>query len=262
MRTAIKNSVEDDDDSSSSTEMEMDHETTNDETDEEEEEQQENRTANNTASITRTVQSNKNNRNNNDPNARITPSPTLDAAAAADDDDGGEESEDEDEPTDDPDQPSAAEATARRLAEEEALLLAEKAKDATQLELDKIFDEQQEHKFDNVPAFEMPRGFRSTVSLFPYQQDGVRWMKHQETAAGDRVPPFYKAIRLGVSRDNEWWNCSLTNKKTKDTPVSPSSSILADDMGLGKTTISCKLFKLGVITHSSLTVQARHSIGR
>jgi len=113
-----------------------------------------------------------------------------------------------------------------RAAREEAKLLAEKAKDWTQLELDEMFEQLTEHKFDNIPPFVMPDGFREGIQLFDYQQDGIRWLLHQETAK-DRVAPFWKLIKLGMS-NNEWWNCSLTMKKQKEMPVSPSSSILAD----------------------------------
>ena len=113
-----------------------------------------------------------------------------------------------------------------RAAREEAKLLAERAKDWTQLELDEMFEQLTEHKFDNIPPFVMPDGFREGTQLFDFQQDGVRWLLCQETAK-DRVAPFWKLIKLGMS-NNEWWNCSLTMKKQKEMPVSPSSSILAD----------------------------------
>jgi len=184
-----------------------------------------------------------------DPNARVTPSPTLGAsatttaaAAAAPDTAtstarrmGGatldsalqQQSQDEQDPSEDED--PDPEVFARLLAEEEAKLLAEeKQKDATQLELDAIFDQQQEHKLDGVPAYHHPNGFRQGITLFDYQQDGVRWLLHQETSQNDRVPPFYKQIQLGMMHQNMWWNCSLTNQKTKEAPVSPASSILAD----------------------------------
>lgn len=167
--------------------------------------------------------------------ARVTPSPTLEGATAASLESGtdgrkaaatnqdstfvpirdsGEEKEEEE----------PQELTAQQ---EEALVRNGKATDFSQLDLDRMFEKLTEHKFDNIPPFVMPKGFRDGVQLFPFQQDGIRFLLNQETAT-DRVAPFWKCVTLGTLSRNEWWKCSLTNKHVKEMPVSPSSSILAD----------------------------------
>ena len=128
----------------------------------------------------------------------------------------------------------------RLVQEQEAALVAKKVRDSNQLELDEIFEKNQEHKFDDCPAFCMPQGFRPGIRLFPHQQDGIRWLVHQETAR-DRILPFYKQVELGQFK-KKWWHCTLNQKKTQTPPFAPPSSILADDMGLGKT-IQVRVFQ-------------------
>jgi len=120
---------------------------------------------------------------------------------------------------------------AKKRQEEEALVQKkreadERAKrDASQKELDAIFEENDKSKWDGVAPFHKPKGLKSSVELFDYQQDGVRWLLHQETVRG-RIPPFYKQITN--SRGETVFKCTLTGKHHADRPESPAGSILAD----------------------------------
>ena len=128
------------------------------------------------------------------------------------------------------------------------LLEAEEKKDwkETQRELDTLFDKQNETKYDGIPAFVRPTGLKEEISLYQYQQDGIRWLLHQETA--DRIPPFWKERMLGHARNRHWWRCSLTGKMQKETPKSPMGSILAGtclflllDICVGVVLVACLL---------------------
>jgi SNF2 family DNA or RNA helicase len=75
---------------------------------------------------------------------------------------------------------------------------------------------------DQVPAMKMPDALK--VELFPYQQDGVRWLAFQENNV-DSVPPFWKQRQMGSKL--KWW-CPITNEFQDDKPAPIRGSILAD----------------------------------
>lgn len=130
-------------------------------------------------------------------------------------------------------------------------------------ELDEMFDKQAVDQLKSIPAIDMPSQFRSTVQVFDYQQAGIRWLVHQETAS--RAVPFFnrkfenrKWVRLFVINPSvglasifihailslilqicmhcfQVWNCEITRCSQLQPPQSTKGSILCDEMGLGKT---------------------------
>jgi hypothetical protein len=78
-------------------------------------------------------------------------------------------------------------------AEAKRILDAEEKQDwkKTQKELDDLFEQQSKEKFAGIPDFEMPSGFQDHLRFFDYQQDGIRWLVHQETNE-NRQGPFWK----------------------------------------------------------------------
>jgi SNF2 family DNA or RNA helicase len=87
-------------------------------------------------------------------------------------------------------------------------------------ELDKLFADSMLK--DQVPAMKMPDALN--VQLFPYQQDGVRWLAFQENNV-DSVPPFWKQRQMGSKL--KWW-CPITSVYQDDKPAPIRGSILAD----------------------------------
>jgi SNF2 family DNA or RNA helicase len=75
---------------------------------------------------------------------------------------------------------------------------------------------------DKVPAIKMPAALK--VELFPYQQDGVSWLVHQENNV-DSVPPFWKERKSGSK--TKWW-CHITKEYLDNKPAPIRGSILAD----------------------------------
>jgi len=98
-------------------------------------------------------------------------------------------------------------------------------RDATQKELDAMFEENSSSKLHGIPEFVQPAGLKDSVQLFDYQKDGVRWLLHQETSR-DRLAPFVKKVE--GRNGEELFKCTLTHRVQSQKPVSPSSSILAD----------------------------------
>lgn len=94
-----------------------------------------------------------------------------------------------------------------------------------------MFDKHQENKFDGIAEFERPEGLKEGITLYPYQQDGVRWLLHQETDE-ERIPPFWKERSLGTINKKQWWWNQLTNRYQNEKPKPCKGAILADDMGL------------------------------
>jgi hypothetical protein len=87
-------------------------------------------------------------------------------------------------------------------------------------EMEKIFEDSMVK--DQVPAMKMPDALN--VELFPYQQDGVRWLAFQENNV-DSVPPFWKQRQMGSKL--KWW-CPITSVYQDDKPAPIRGSILAD----------------------------------
>jgi hypothetical protein len=109
--------------------------------------------------------------------------------------------------------PTAEEKEAAKEAAKQALIIQRKA-------LDTIFADSMNK--DKVPAIKMPAALK--VELFPYQQDGVSWLVHQENDV-DSVPPFWKERQMGSK--TKWW-CHITNVYQDDKPAPIRGSILAD----------------------------------
>jgi hypothetical protein len=87
-------------------------------------------------------------------------------------------------------------------------------------ELDKLFADSMLK--DQVPDMKMPDALN--IDLFPYQEDGVRWLAFQENNV-DSVPPFWKQRQMGSKL--KWW-CPITNVYQDDKPAPIRGSILAD----------------------------------
>jgi hypothetical protein len=103
---------------------------------------------------------------------------------------------------------------------EEAVEAAKKERIIHRKELDQIFADSMLK--DQVPAMKMPDALN--VELFPYQQDGVRWLAFQENNV-DSVPPFWKQRQMGSKL--KWW-CPITSVFQDDKPAPIRGSILAD----------------------------------
>jgi len=148
-------------------------------------------------------------------------------------------------PSNDDDEDSiSAELTDR---EARKLLESEEKQDwkRTQKELDDMFEKQSENKYEGIPEFVRPEGLKEDITFYPYQEDGIRWLLHQETNE-DRIPPFWKERTLGASK-NHWWRCSLTGKHQKSRPKSCTGSILAG------TCLSCGCLLLLSSRHHKFT---------
>jgi SNF2 family DNA or RNA helicase len=113
---------------------------------------------------------------------------------------------------------AAANMTIATPAEDEEA--AKKRRIVQKKELDTIFADSMLK--DHVPDMKMPAALK--VELFPYQQDGVRWLAFQENNV-DSVPPFWKERQMGSK--TKWW-CPITNVYQDDKPAPIRGSILAD----------------------------------
>jgi 1,4-alpha-glucan branching enzyme len=91
-------------------------------------------------------------------------------------------------------------------------------------ELDKMFDKQAAEQMQNLPEMEMPSQFH-TVTLFEYQELGIRWLVHQE--ASNRTAPFYKKV---VEKGKTVWLCEITQSSQPQAPVPIRGGILADEV--------------------------------
>jgi SWI/SNF-related matrix-associated actin-dependent regulator of chromatin subfamily A3 len=89
-------------------------------------------------------------------------------------------------------------------------------------ELDKMFDKQTAEQLQNLPEMAMPSQFH-TVTLFEYQELGIRWLVHQE--ASNRTAPFYKKV---VEKGKTVFLCEITQSSQPQAPVPIRGSILAD----------------------------------
>jgi SWI/SNF-related matrix-associated actin-dependent regulator of chromatin subfamily A3 len=89
-------------------------------------------------------------------------------------------------------------------------------------ELDKMFDKQTAQQLQNLPEMEMPSQFHD-VTLFEYQELGIRWLIHQE--ASNRTAPFYKKV---VEKGKTVWLCEITRSSQPQAPVPIRGGILAD----------------------------------
>jgi SNF2 family DNA or RNA helicase len=87
-------------------------------------------------------------------------------------------------------------------------------------ELDRLFADTSFK--DQVPDMKMPDALN--IELFPYQEDGVRWLAFQENNV-DSVPPFWKQRQMGSKL--KWW-CPITNVYQDEKPAPIRGSILAD----------------------------------
>ena len=140
---------------------------------------------------------------------------------------------------------SAQEATALAAAKKAAIVAAveaERVKKAlsekqllkTQKALDKMWEENEKGKFDGLLPYRAPQGFKDSVKLFEYQQDGIRWLLQGEQSPESRVSPFYKKCYLGANAQIEKWRCSVTRKFRSEPPAPDYGSALCDEPGLGK----------------------------
>lgn len=64
-----------------------------------------------------------------------------------------------------------------------------------------------------------PKPKHLNATLFPHQEDGLRWLIHQET--NGEVPPFFYRWR-------ERWRCKITHKSFPEEPKPVRGGILAD----------------------------------
>jgi SNF2 family DNA or RNA helicase len=97
---------------------------------------------------------------------------------------------------------------------------AKKERIVQRMELDKLFADSMLK--DQVPDMKMPDALN--IELFPYQEDGVRWLVFQENNV-DSVPPFWKQRQMGSKL--KWW-CPITNVYQDEKPAPIRGSILAD----------------------------------
>jgi SNF2-related domain len=129
-------------------------------------------------------------------------------------------------------EPTQEEKDRALLAEEEAR---HKARDEIQVqrELDEYFEKFSSAKFDGLPPYQRPEGFKDDIELHPHQRDGVRWLIHQEENYLQRESPFFSVRKLGYNQ-KVWWRNGVTNAFRDTRPVPDRGTILADAMGLGK----------------------------
>jgi SNF2 family DNA or RNA helicase len=104
--------------------------------------------------------------------------------------------------------------------DEKAEEAAKKERIVQRKELDKLFADSMLK--DQVPDMKMPDALN--IELFPYQEDGVRWLAFQENNV-DSVPPFWKQRQMGSKL--KWW-CPITQVYQDEKPAPIRGSILAD----------------------------------
>ena len=97
--------------------------------------------------------------------------------------------------------------------------------------LDNLFDKQREKQLTNLPPLPAGLAFADSVTLYPHQELGIRWMLSRELSSSDDVPFFKK---MNDYRGQTWY-CEVTNKSQYRPPDPIRGGILSDDMGLGKT---------------------------
>ena len=89
-------------------------------------------------------------------------------------------------------------------------------------QMDKVFDEQSNERFANLP--EMPAlPWQQGTDLLSHQKVGIRWMVHRETASDVSVP-FFRRAREGK---REVWLCDITHSSQPDPPTPVRGGILA-----------------------------------
>jgi len=98
--------------------------------------------------------------------------------------------------------------------------------ESQQQELDTMFEEIQKKQLENLPDIPIPKQF-AKMDLYDYQQQGIRWLYHQETSDG--VPSWFSR------RSNGKWFCQVSGYQQVKDPRPVRGAVLADDMGLGKT---------------------------
>ena len=113
----------------------------------------------------------------------------------------------------------AKKATTAPMVETQAM---EWTKQAQQL--DEMFDQQVAKQLQNLPLVEVPSML--CTNLLDYQQDGLKWLVHQDTV--DHLP-FFKQIQENGKRV---WHCEISNASQATAPKPFRGGILADEMGL------------------------------
>ena len=105
---------------------------------------------------------------------------------------------------------------------------------AVQKELDDIFVQQTKERMRHVPNIDMPKILtrNEDLTLYDYQQDGIRWLVHKEVSSPVAIPSFYKqkVARPGLtSKDMSiQYECTLTKRVYETRPQPIRGSILAD----------------------------------
>ena len=89
---------------------------------------------------------------------------------------------------------------------------------AAQEELDDMFEEQSKKQLENLPDYPMPPQLKN-LELFDYQEQGIRWLIHQER--NEDVPSYF-------TRKNEGWYCEITPHVVRQKPHPIRGGILAD----------------------------------
>jgi len=91
---------------------------------------------------------------------------------------------------------------------------------AAQEELDDMFEKQSKNQLENLPDYPMPAQLEN-FELFDYQEQGIRWLIHQER--NEDVPAYF-------TRKSGGWFCEITPHFVRQKPNPIRGAILADGM--------------------------------
>ena len=111
--------------------------------------------------------------------------------------------------------------------------------------LDQMFEEQANSKLVNLPKLHKIKDFRSSVKLFQYQKDGIRWLVSQERDAKPSPFLYEKTLKDGTVA----YYCKLSKHRVPD-PEPLHGSILAD----GRYTVVTHASFLSVSNRISQTI--------
>jgi SWI/SNF-related matrix-associated actin-dependent regulator of chromatin subfamily A3 len=125
-------------------------------------------------------------------------------------------------------------------------------------QLDELFDEQAKNRLALLPAYAMPPQFKN-LQLYDYQQDGIRWLIHQERNQ-NAVAPWFKEVSTLAGKK---YKCCITGALLPRPPKAVCGGILADDMGESTSLYGrqCALFFI-LVSNNLFTLGALSGLGK